>query len=80
VSSREDASALNRFYGSRREDTVKSQQDRLLTVQEYAYVTREHPLTIYRRIREGRQLGVFRVAPRAPSPRRARGERDSTVS
>ena len=40
---------------ARRAATLKAQQDRLLTVKEYAYVTREHPLSVYRRIREGRQ-------------------------
>lgn len=39
---------------------LKAQRDRLLTVKEYAYVTREHPLSVYRRIREGRQSGVVR--------------------
>ena len=38
---------------------LKAQRDKLLTVKEYAYVTREHPLSVYRRIREGRQRGVY---------------------
>ena len=42
-----------------RRATLKAQQDQLLTVKEYAYVTREHPLSVYRRIREGRQPGVY---------------------
>jgi len=40
---------------------LKAQRERLLTVKEYASVTREHPLSVYRRIREGRQPGVTRV-------------------
>lgn len=40
---------------------LKAQRDRLLTVKEYAYVTRQHPLSVYRRIREGRQSGVHHV-------------------
>ena len=46
---------------ARRAATLKAQQDRLLTVKEYAYVTREHPLSVYRRIREGRQRGVYHI-------------------
>lgn len=34
---------------------------RLLTVKEFAHLTREHPLSIYRRVREGRQPGVHRI-------------------
>lgn len=44
-----------------REEALKAQRERLLTVKEYAYVTREHPLSVYRRIREGRQSGVHHV-------------------
>ena len=44
-----------------RDDVLKAQRERLLTVKEYAYITREHPLSVYRRIREGRQTGVSRV-------------------
>jgi excisionase family DNA binding protein len=36
-------------------------QEQLLTVQEYAALVRAHPLSVYRRIREGRQVGVVRV-------------------
>lgn len=36
------------------------ERERLLTVKEYSHVTREHPLSVYRRIREGRQKGVVR--------------------
>jgi hypothetical protein len=47
---------------------TKKELDRLreqcLTVKEYAYVTREHPLSVYRRVREGRQPGVHRVGNR----------------
>ena len=42
-----------------RQAALKLQQQKLLTVKEYAYVTREHPLSVYRRIREGRQRGVY---------------------
>lgn len=44
-----------------REEALKAQRDRLLTVKEYAFVTRQHPLSVYRRIREGRQSGVHHV-------------------
>jgi hypothetical protein len=40
---------------------LDQQRAELLTVKEYAYVTREHPLSVYRRIREGRQDGVHRI-------------------
>lgn len=43
-----------------RGESLKAARDQLLTVKEYAYVTREHPLSVYRRIREGRQAGVHR--------------------
>lgn len=33
----------------------------LLTVKEYADIARQHPLSVYRRIREGRQDGVHRI-------------------
>lgn len=33
----------------------------LLTVKEYADTVRQHPLSVYRRIREGRQPGVYRI-------------------
>ncbi len=36
--------------------------ERLLTVQEFAELVRQHPHSIYRRIREGRlRRGVYRV-------------------
>lgn len=36
--------------------------EKLLTVQEFADLVRQHPHSIYRRIREGRlQKGVYRV-------------------
>lgn len=44
-----------------RQDALTAQRDKLLTVKEYAYVTRQHPMTIYRRIWDGRQIGVHRV-------------------
>ncbi len=44
-----------------RQQWLKAQRDSLLTVKEYATITREHPLSIYRRIREGRQPGVVKV-------------------
>jgi hypothetical protein len=34
---------------------------KLLTVKEYADTVRQHPLSVYRRIREGRQPGVYRI-------------------
>ena len=36
-------------------------QEQLFTVQEFAALTRVHPRSIYRRIREGRQPGVVEV-------------------
>ncbi len=52
---------------------LQAQRDRLLTVKEYAFVTREHPKTVYKRIRDGRQDGVIRVGGglrlNAPKPR-----------
>jgi hypothetical protein len=36
-------------------------QEQLLTVQEFAAHVRAHPRSIYRRIREGRQVGVVEV-------------------
>ncbi len=33
---------------------------RLLTVKEYSALMRIHPLTVYRRIREGQQSGVVK--------------------
>lgn len=42
-------------------DELEQRRNRLLTVKEYAFVTREHPLSVYRRIREGRQPGVTRI-------------------
>jgi hypothetical protein len=44
-----------------RQAQLREQQERLLTVKEYADVARQHPLSVYRRIREGRQPGVHRV-------------------
>lgn len=34
---------------------------KLLTVKEFAEISRQHPLSVYRRIREGWQEGVQRV-------------------
>jgi hypothetical protein len=44
-----------------RSELLQHQRENMLTVKEYAYVTREHPLSVYRRIREGRQPGVHRI-------------------
>lgn len=41
-------------------DLLKSRRERLLSVKEYAYLARLHPVSVYRRIREGRQPGVHR--------------------
>lgn len=43
------------------EEALRSQRDNLLTVKEYADVVRQHPQSVYRRIREDRQPGVCRV-------------------
>ena len=40
---------------------VGARRPRLLTVKEYADVARQHPQSVYRRIRTGRQVGVHRV-------------------
>lgn len=45
----------------KKDESLDAQREKLLTVKEYAYVTREHPLSVYRRIREDRQPGVSRV-------------------
>lgn len=47
-------------------------EPKLLTVKEYADEARQHPLSVYRRIREGRQPGVHRVGGsiRLDPPRR----------
>lgn len=55
---------------------IEARRAELLTVKEFAAVTREHVWSVYRRIREGRQPGVVRfgreiridltVAARAP--------------
>jgi hypothetical protein len=45
----------------KRDEELRRQRERLLTVKEYADVARQHPLSVYRRIREGRQPGVHRV-------------------
>lgn len=42
-------------------DESKSERPRLLTVKEYAHEVRQHPLTVYKRIRERRQPGVHRI-------------------
>jgi hypothetical protein len=44
-----------------RAKTLEEQRQRLLTVKEYAFITRQNPMSVYRRIREGRQTGVRRV-------------------
>lgn len=43
------------------EKDLDRRRDRLLTVKEFADRVRQHPLSVYRRIREGRQPGVHRV-------------------
>ena len=44
-----------------RQESLDRQRDELLTVKEFAHITREHPRSVYRRIWEGRQRGVCRV-------------------
>ena len=50
-----------RVMANEHEADVERQPPRLLTVKEYADEARQHPLSVYRRIREGRQPGVHRV-------------------
>lgn len=38
-----------------------TERARLMTVKEYADRVRQHPESVYRRIREGRQPGVLRI-------------------
>jgi hypothetical protein len=45
-----------------REVREKVRGPQLLTVKEYAEIVRLHPLSVYRRIREGRQAGVHRLS------------------
>lgn len=42
-------------------DANNQDNPQLLTVKEFADRVRQHPLSVYRRIREGRQPGVYRV-------------------
>lgn len=44
-----------------RERALLQMRRALLTVKEYSDLTREHPLSVYRRIRENRQAGVVRI-------------------
>lgn len=46
---------------SPRDDELERRREKLLTVKEFAYLTRENPGSVYRRVREGRQPGVKRV-------------------
>lgn len=43
-----------------RDAAVAARREELLTVQEFAAIVRLHPLSVYRRIREGRQPGAVR--------------------
>lgn len=64
-----------------RQAVVESRRDEMLTVKEFACITRENPLSVYRRIRKGTQPGVHRfgreiridlTATSAPIPRAGR--------
>lgn len=43
-----------------RADALTIRREELLTVKEFAYLLKEHPHSVYRRIRERRQPGVVR--------------------
>jgi len=45
-----------------RELELERRRARLLTVKEYAHLARMNPESVWRRVREGRQTGVHRVA------------------
>ena len=45
---------------ARQAPRTAEQKEQRLTVAEYAYVVREHPRSVYRRIKQGRQGGVHR--------------------
>lgn len=47
-----------------RQSAIDARREELLTVKEFASITHVHPLTVYRRIREGRQAGVVRYGNR----------------
>lgn len=44
---------------------LERRRARLLTVKEYAMLTREHTGSVYRRVHEGRQAGVHRIGSTA---------------
>ena len=44
-----------------REAAIQVRREELLTVKEYASLVREHEMSVYRRIRVGRQVGVVRI-------------------
>lgn len=43
-----------------RANAIQARRDELLTVKEYAEIIRQHEMSVYRRIRLGRQAGVVR--------------------
>lgn len=47
-----------------RADAIGARAEELLTVKEFAALVREHEWSVYRRIREGRQLGLVRSGRR----------------
>lgn len=44
-----------------REAAILARRDELLTVKEYAFIIEEHPESVRRRIRAGKQPGALRV-------------------
>ena len=44
-----------------RERLLIERRQELLTVKEFAALTRQHPESVRRRVREGRQVGAMRV-------------------
>lgn len=47
--------------GESRAAAILARREELLTVKEYAVMTREHPESVRRRIRAGRQRGAVRT-------------------
>ena len=45
---------------STRRDALLARRDELLTVEEFAMVVREHPQTVYSRLRRGEQRGAIK--------------------
>ena len=46
---------------SARQAALAARREELLTVQEFAYILRQHPKSVYRRIAKNRQPGLVRI-------------------